>query len=116
MTDNGFWTCPADREVLGWGDYTITIVHPPFPAATPAPHDPVAARRFVAAFGITAEELAGQDAELDEPSSTDWSAFGNLALGLWDPWHLDTVEMSAFRVRHTESYTSLMEEIWRFEY
>jgi len=69
------------------------------------------------ALGITPESLAGHDAELDgeNPSRTDWHAFGNLALGPLDPWHFDTVQMSAFRVRHTEDHTTLMEEIWRFE-
>lgn len=71
---------------------------------------------ILGALGITAESLVGQYAELDEedPSNVDWRAFGNLALGPWDPWHFDTVEMSAFRVRHTERATALMEEIWRF--
>lgn len=245
MIDNGYWTCPPDRDVNGWGDYTITVLQPPFPASTGrststtiaelAPHDPVRARGFaetfgtveavleelpltdtVAAFpstradldiirvgcwgnvigisdpaladngnacpllaetealhkhfpdarivgsvhtdmgenhsedtihlpggptlhysgwdsdlcdltgdphailralGVTAESLAGQDAELDEedPSGTDWRSFGNLALGPWDPWNFRTVRISAFRVRHTEDYTALMEEIWRFE-
>jgi hypothetical protein len=245
MVDNGFWSCPPDRVVNGWGEYTITVLHPPFPATTGrstlatiaelAPHDATRARQFAEAFGtvdavldvlpltntvsdfpatradldiirvgcwgnvigisdpaladngnmdpllteaeslhkrypdarivgavsndmgethfedtvhlpgglmlhysgwdstlwdltgdphailralgITAESLAGQDAELDEEdhSATNWRAFGTLALGPWDPWHFETVEMSAFRVRHTEDYTFLMEEIWRLE-
>jgi len=246
MIDNGFWTCPPDRKVYGWGEYTITILHPPFPTTTDrstlttiaelAPHDPAQARQFAETFGTvdavleelpltntvsdfpatradldiikigcwgniigisdpaladngndrplldettalhqrypdarivgsvsndmgmthyestihlpeglmlhyegwsgephwdltgdphailhalgsTPESLAGHDAELDEddPSCTNWNAFGNLALGPRAPWHFETVQMSSFRVRHTEDYTSLMEEIWRFE-
>lgn len=244
MTDEGFWTCPPDREVHGWGDYTITIVHPPFPTSTDpstsatitalAPHDPARAREFAESFGtvdavleelpltdtvsagpstradldiikvgcwgnvvgvsdpaladngndlpllretealhkrypdariigavnvdmgethsenavhlpggltlhysgwdsdlcdltgdphailralgVPPESLAGQDAEPDEedPAATSWYAFGNLALGPLNPWHFETVQMSAFRVRHTAEYTALMEEIWRF--
>lgn len=240
-----YWTSPPDCDVNGWGDYTITILHPPFPTSTErstittvkelAPHDPARARQFVETFGtveavleelpatdtvsaspwtradldiirvgcwgniigisdpaladngiecplltetealhkrypdariigsvstdmganhtedtihlpgvptlhysgwdsdlydltgdphailralgITAESLIGEYAELDEedPASTNWQAFGNLALGPWSPWHFDTVQMSAFRVRHTKHYTELMEEIWRFD-
>ncbi|MFI6449363.1 DUF6333 family protein [Kitasatospora sp. NPDC050543] len=245
MTDTSFWTCPPDREVNGWGEYTITILQPPFPTSTGpstrttiadlAPHDPVRARRFAESFGtvdcvleelpltnsvasfpatradldvirvgcwgnviaisdpaladngnmcplleetealhqrypdarivgsvgvdmgenhsedtihlpggvmlhyegwdstlrqltgdphavldalgLTPAALAGHDAELDdeEPAFTNWQAFGRLALGPYDPWGFETLPMSAFRVRHTEGYTSLMEEIWRFE-
>jgi hypothetical protein len=245
VTETSYWTCPPDRRVNGWGDYTITVLHPPFPTTTGrstrttvaelAPHDPVRAREFAESFGtveavleelpltdtvsaspwtradldiirvgcwgnvigisdpaladngntcplleeaevlhklypdarivgsvhtdmgadhsedviflpgglmlhsegwdssrwdltgdpraildalgITAESLVGEYAELDEdnPADTNWNAFGNLALGPLDPWHFDVVRMSAFRVRHTEHYTDLMEEIWRFE-
>lgn len=251
MIDNGYWTsaCPPDREVHGGGDYTITILRPPFPTTTTtttgrstltkvaelAPHDPVLARQFAETFGtvdavleelpltdtvatfpstrmdldiikvgcwgnvigvsdpaladngtecpllaetealhkrypdarivgsvgvdmgashsedtihlpdgtmlhyegwdseqcyltgdphailralgITAESLVGQYAELSEdPADTDWRSFGNLALGPWSPWNFDTVQMSAFRVRHTEAYTALMEEKWFGEF
>jgi hypothetical protein len=61
MIDNSFWTCPSGREVHGSGEYTITILHPPFPmttdrrplttTATFAPHDPTRARQFVETFG-----------------------------------------------------------------
>ena len=243
MTD--YWTCPPDREVDGWGDFTITVLHPPFPTtagpstlamiAGLAPHDPVRAREFAEAFGTveavleelprtdtvsvfpatrsdldvirvgvwgnvigisdpaladngtncplleevealhklypdarivgsahndmgadhsedaillpgglmlhsegwdssrwdltgdphailaalgtTAESLVGTDAELaaGSPADTNWQAFGSLALGPLDPWHFDVVQMSAFRVRHTEYYTGLMEEVWHLE-
>jgi hypothetical protein len=245
MIDDGYWTCPPDRKVSGWGEYTITILRPPFPASTArstlatvaelGPHDPARARQFVETFGTveavleelpltntvasapwtradldivsvgcwgnvigisdpaladngnvepllaettalhrrhpdarivggvnvdmgenhteatvhlpggaslhysgwdsdqcdltgdphailnalgtTAEDLIGQDAELDEedPSATHWRAFGNLALGPWDPWNFEAVQISAFRVRHTDDYTLLMEEVWRFD-
>jgi hypothetical protein len=56
MIDNRFWTCQPDRKVYGWGEYTITILHPPFPTTTDrstlttiaalAPHDPAQARQF----------------------------------------------------------------------
>ncbi len=242
MIDNSYWTCPPDREVHGWGEYTITILHPPFPTTTDrstiaelAPHDPARARQVAETFGpveavleelplvttvsdfpatradldiikvgcwgniigisdpaladngnecpllaeteafhqrypdariigsvssdmgeshsentihlpdgpmlhytgwdselweltgdprailhalgIPPESLAGQDAELDEedPSRTNWHAFGDLALGPCAPWHFEAVQMSAFRVRRTKDYTTLMEEIWRFE-
>ncbi|MGW6919112.1 DUF6333 family protein [Kitasatospora sp. NPDC054939] len=245
MTDHGHWTCPPDRPVHGWGEYTVTVLRPPFPAgAGPGtaealgalpPHDPVAARRFAESFGtvecvldelyrtdtvvplprtradldvvhvgcwggliglsdpaladngnqlpllaetealhrrfpdarivgsvgtdmgahhsedtvhlptglalhsegwdstrwdltgdphallhalgIRPESLAGQAAELhpDDPAATDWQSFGRLALGPWDPWGRRTLQLSAFRVRHTAEYTDLMEEIWRFD-
>ncbi|MFI6848953.1 DUF6333 family protein [Kitasatospora sp. NBC_00085] len=61
MTDPSFRTCAPDRRVDGWGEYTITVLRPPFPASTGpstlatvaalAPHDPAAARRFAGAFG-----------------------------------------------------------------
>nr|AFY23014.1 hypothetical protein [uncultured bacterium] len=241
VIDNGYWTLPADTPVLGSGEYTITVLHPPFPTSTGrakvaelAPHDPVRARRFAESFGtveavleelpptdtvaaspwtradldiirvgcwgnvigisdpalvdngidcplleqtealakrypdariigsvdndmgmthveaaihlpggpalhysgwdidqceltgdphevlralgVAAESLVGQYAELndEDPSDVDWRSFGNLALGPCDPWHFRTVECSAFRVRHTEGATALMEEIWRF--
>ncbi|WP_327355278.1 DUF6333 family protein [Streptomyces sp. NBC_01304] len=243
MSEDNFWTVPADREVRGHGEYTITLVRPPFPVGTGpsthvtvkelAPHDPVRAREFAEAFGtvdavleelpltdalpggspwtradldvitvgcwgnvigisdpalvdngndcpvleqtealrerypdariigsvdsdmgadhhehtvylpegptlhsegwggdrwdltgdphavlkalgITAESLVGTDAELSEdPSDTNWDAFGALALGPWSPWGFPTPKMSAFRVRHTEGAVALMEEIWR---
>jgi hypothetical protein len=243
VTETSYWTCPPDRRVDGSGDYTITILHPPFPTTTGpstlttiaelAPHDPVRAREFaesfgtveavleelpppdtvsaspatradldlirvgcwgnvigisdpaladngnswplltetetlhklypdarivgsvhndmgadhsedtiflpggpmlhsegwdssrwdvtgdphaiLAALGITAESLVGGYAELDvdNPANTNWYAFGRLALGPLDPWNFDVVQISEFRVRHTEHYTDLMEEIWR---
>jgi hypothetical protein len=69
------------------------------------------------ALGITPGSLAGHDAELDEeePAFTNWQAFGRLVLGPYDPWNCQALQMSAFRVRHTKDYTSLMEEIWRFD-
>ena len=238
MIDDGYWTCSPDRKVSGWGEYTITVLQPPFPASTArsalatvaelGPHDPAQARQFVETFdtveavleelpmtntvhsapwtradldivlvgcwgnviGISDPALADNgfieplltettalhkrypdarivgavavdmgenhteatvhlpgglslhysgwdseqcdltgdphailralgttDPELDEedPSATDWCAFGNLALGPRNPWNSEAVEISAFRVRHTEAYTVLMEEIWRFE-
>lgn len=53
MGDNDFWTCPPHTTVRGSGDYTITVVLPPFPHHTDGwpPNDPLRAREFAEAFG-----------------------------------------------------------------
>ncbi|MDG4858469.1 DUF6333 family protein [Streptomyces sp. T-3] len=82
MTDSNFWTVPADLEVNGHGEYTITLIRPPFPDGTRpsthatvkelAPHDPVRAREFAECFGTI-------DAVLEELPLTN-------ALPAGSPW------------------------------
>ncbi|MGW1377427.1 DUF6333 family protein [Streptomyces sp. NPDC002446] len=53
MTESSLWDFPADADVVRYGAYTLTVVHPGAPtdaAGLPA-HDPAAARRFAASFG-----------------------------------------------------------------
>ncbi|MEV6589819.1 DUF6333 family protein [Streptomyces acidicola] len=73
--------------------------------------------KVLRALGVAPGDLVGTDAELDEENlaETNWNAVTQLILGPWAPWHFSHVQMSAFRVRHTEHYTNLMEEIWRFD-
>jgi Family of unknown function (DUF6333) len=93
VIDSGFWTCPPDRAVTGWGEYTITVLRPPFPTATLAPHDPVQARRFAETFGTVdavLEELPLTNtvsvfpetrADLDVIKVGHWGD----VIGVWDP-------------------------------
>ncbi|MEU9862987.1 DUF6333 family protein [Streptomyces sp. NPDC047971] len=59
MTENSFWTCPPQAEVRGSGDYTVTIVLPPFPDRSQEwpPNDPERAREFASSFGTVDEVL-----------------------------------------------------------
>ncbi|BDM73229.1 hypothetical protein HEK616_67160 [Streptomyces nigrescens] len=65
------------------------------------------------ALGITPEVLEEEDVELSgDPRYSDWEGLARLALGPYDPWGRADLLTSVFRVRHTESATALMEEIW----
>lgn len=69
------------------------------------------------ALDIDPAILPDEDIHLaQDPRSSNWSALGRLALGRSDPWGRSDLEMSAFRVRHTESATALMEEKWLFDF
>lgn len=68
-----------------------------------------------ATLGTAGEMLADIDVDLDAgPEEVEWSAFVGLALGDADPWpwtHLETSILKV-RVRHTESPTHRMEELY----
>jgi hypothetical protein len=51
--ESSFWYFPADADVVRYGEYSLTIVHPgsPTDAADLPAHDPAAARRFAESFG-----------------------------------------------------------------
>jgi uncharacterized protein DUF6333 len=53
MTEAPAWYLPADADVVRYGEYGLTVVHPgPRTAAAELPaHDPAAARRFAESFG-----------------------------------------------------------------
>ncbi|MET9950734.1 DUF6333 family protein [Streptomyces sp. NPDC006339] len=66
-----------------------------------------------AALGITEAMLEDADLDLDaEAEEVEWADFVSLALGDADPWALPHPRVSAFRVRHTASYTRRMEELF----
>lgn len=68
------------------------------------------------ALGIALADLTDEDREylyLDEkPHRTNWGMLGGLVLEHSGRRLRSGLEMSVFRVRHTEMYTSLMEEMW----
>lgn len=77
MTDNSFWDSPPDQPVVRHGEFSLTLVHPPFPgpgADLPA-HAPEKARDFAAAFG-TIDAVA---AELAAVPATDAVPLGTRA-------------------------------------
>ncbi|MEW2181096.1 DUF6333 family protein [Streptomyces sp. NPDC005406] len=53
MTENSFWRCPPQAQVRGSGQYTVTVVLPPFAddAADWPANDRAAAREFAESFG-----------------------------------------------------------------
>jgi hypothetical protein len=68
---------------------------------------------IVSALGVTAQQLDDIGIDLEEdPSEIEWADFVALALGEADPWRWGQLQTSAFRVRHTESYTSQMEDLY----
>lgn len=74
---------------------------------TGAPH------AVAAALGISADVLEEHDIDFDaDPGEVEWADFATLALGEADPWPMGSLKTSAFRVRHTESYTRTMEELY----
>lgn len=65
------------------------------------------------AVGVTREDLAKRYIDLDEdPEFVAWGHFGGVLLEPFHPWGYVALEMSEFRVRHTENATYHMEEIW----
>lgn len=59
MADTEYWTVPADAYVRGGGEYTITVLTPPYQVDSgrlPA-NDAVAARQFAEAFPTVEEVL-----------------------------------------------------------
>ncbi|MFC9238777.1 DUF6333 family protein [Streptomyces decoyicus] len=73
-------------------------------------------RTILNALGIDLADLTDEDREylyLDEkPHRTNWGMLGELVLEHSGRRLRSGLEMSVFRVRHTEMYTSLMEEMW----
>jgi hypothetical protein len=68
---------------------------------------------IVRALGISAEVLASAYIDLDdEPSTISWEHFGRQLLDPYNPWGFAELQMSHFRVRHTEEATLHMEDIW----
>ncbi|MFD4945688.1 DUF6333 family protein [Streptomyces sp. NPDC058239] len=66
-----------------------------------------------AALGVATQMLEDIDVDLDaEPGEVVWADFVSLALGEADPWPWTHLKTSAFRVRHTRSYTRTMEELY----
>ncbi|MGW7573403.1 DUF6333 family protein [Streptomyces sp. NPDC054765] len=70
------------------------------------------------ALGIDLAGLTDEDRAYlcldDEPHLTHWGLLGGLVLERCGRRPRTGLERSVFRVRHTEEYTSLMEEMWRW--
>ncbi|KUL45969.1 hypothetical protein ADL22_10550 [Streptomyces sp. NRRL F-4489] len=68
------------------------------------------------ALGIDQADLTEQDREDlrlgEEPHLTNWGMLGGLVLEHCGRGFRSGLEMSVFRVRHTEHYTAAMEEMW----
>ncbi|MGV9856389.1 DUF6333 family protein [Streptomyces sp. NPDC003442] len=63
MSDETLWDFPADEPVERHGEFTLTVVRPPFPGpdgALPA-HDEARARAFAEAFGTVGRVLDHQE-------------------------------------------------------
>ncbi|GAA0472223.1 DUF6333 family protein [Streptomyces olivaceiscleroticus] len=63
MTYDSFWDFPPDEPIARHGEFSLTLIRPPFPGpgVQPPAHDPEEARRFVGDFGTiegVVEELA----------------------------------------------------------
>ncbi|NBE54553.1 DUF6333 family protein [Streptomyces boluensis] len=88
MDEKNYWTCPPEAEVRGGGEFTVTLVLPPFTDHAAAwPHnDPVRAREFAASFG-TVEEIVAYEGEhtishgfgLQTRDDLEW-----IEVGVWD--------------------------------
>lgn len=73
--DTDFWDAGEDEEIARHGEFSLTVVHAPFPgdAAVLPAHDPDRAREFVASFGTidaVLEELGTTDATEPVPLAT----------------------------------------------
>ncbi|MGW7754706.1 DUF6333 family protein [Streptomyces violaceusniger] len=62
MSDETLWDYPADEPVERHGEFTLTVVHPPFPGPEGVleAHDEAGARSFAEAFGTVDRVLDGQ--------------------------------------------------------
>ncbi|MBO3677381.1 DUF6333 family protein [Streptomyces sp. NEAU-YJ-81] len=62
MSDETLWDYPADEPVERHGEFTLTVVHPPFPGPDGVleAHDEARARSFAEAFGTVDRVLDGQ--------------------------------------------------------
>ncbi|MFH8683136.1 DUF6333 family protein [Streptomyces lydicus] len=70
-------------------------------------------RAVAAALGIGADVLEEHEIDFDaDPGDVEWADFATLALGEADPWPMAGLKTSVFRVRHTESSTRKMEELF----
>ncbi|MFI6771399.1 DUF6333 family protein [Streptomyces sp. NPDC050355] len=73
-------------------------------------------RTVLNALGIDLADLTDEDREYlyldEEPHLTNWGMLGELVLEHCGRRLRTGLEMSVFRVRHTEDYTSMMEEMW----
>lgn len=67
---------------------------------------------IASALGITAEALEDLGLDEEDPADVEWADFAALALGQADPWGIERIRTTAFRVRHTEFATSTMEELY----
>jgi hypothetical protein len=56
--------------------------------------------------------LCGETRPYGRADRIEWADFVALALGEADPWSWGRPQTSAFRVRHTESCTSGMEDLY----
>ncbi|MFH8569369.1 DUF6333 family protein [Streptomyces sp. NPDC017993] len=68
------------------------------------------------AFGIDLADLTEEDRDDlalgGKPHLTNWEMLGAVVLDHCGRGRITGLEVSVFRVRHTEEYTSLMEEMW----
>ncbi|MFE9856461.1 DUF6333 family protein [Streptomyces sp. NPDC005780] len=87
MTENSFWTCPPQAQVRGSGQYTVTLVLPPYPDAAAGfpPNDPEAARKFAASFGTvdTVLEYGGERNISDGFALTARDDLEWIQVGVW---------------------------------
>ncbi|MDX3640110.1 DUF6333 family protein [Streptomyces sp. MB09-02B] len=67
---------------------------------------------IAAALGVPAETLEDLGLDEEDPADIEWSGFAALALGKADPWGKKHLDITAFRVRHSDSATSRMEELY----
>ncbi|REK86494.1 hypothetical protein DY245_32125 [Streptomyces inhibens] len=94
----------------------LTLFASGFPAYETPWHVDGDPHTILNALGIDLADLTDEDREdlyLDEePHLTNWGALGGLVLEHCGRRLRNGLEMSVFRVRHTEDYTSMMEEMW----
>ena len=67
---------------------------------------------IAAALGVPAGTLEDLGLDEEDPADIEWSGFAALALGKADPWGKKHLDITAFRVRHSEFATSRMEELY----
>ncbi|UKY48168.1 DUF6333 family protein [Streptomyces inhibens] len=71
---------------------------------------------ILSALGIDLTDLTDEDREYlcldEEPHLTNWGMLGGLVLEHCGRRLRTGPQISVFRVRHTEDYTSMMEEMW----
>ncbi|MFI9047019.1 DUF6333 family protein [Streptomyces sp. NPDC053427] len=97
----------------------LTLFASGFPAYESPWHVDGDPHTILNALGIDLADLTDEDREYlylgEEPHLTNWGAVGGLVLESCGGHSPRTgLEMSVFRVRHAEDYTSVMEEMWRW--
>ncbi|MFF6772319.1 DUF6333 family protein [Streptomyces sp. NPDC012637] len=89
MTDHhhDYWDYPADQDIARYGEFRLTLVQPPFPAAAEAlpAHDALRAREFAGTL-LAVEDVLAEVERIDAVDRPDFATRADLDLvsvGCW---------------------------------